>query len=283
MTDNEALIENYEFGVIPDDIDDRDWIYESIHPPTRSASSIHHAVRQALGESIPKKLDLRPDMPPVRNQGGRGTCAAFVGATIKVWQEWNDYHFQGFMSPNYIYYHRMNKPGKGMTSRDVFTILKTHGICAENRFPYTSYEPGSIPDEALKEGPRHKISGYAYVKTVEGVKHALAMYGPCYMSIPVYNYGWRLWAPSDTNNKLKGYHAVTLVGYNKSGFIVRNSWGNGWVNKGDTIFPYEDFGMHMAIVSSVDVSGSTPFRKSKPKKKKKKKNSKNKCLCITLP
>ncbi len=37
-----------------------------------------------------------------------------------------------------------------------------------------------------------------------------------------------------------GYHAISIVGYNKEGFIIRNSWGKTYGNGGYGIIKYDD-------------------------------------------
>ena len=51
---------------------------------------------------------------------------------------------------------------------------------------------------------------------------------------------------------LLGGHCVTIVGYNKKEFIIRNSWGTGWNNGGYTTYPYNQFGVHWEIWTSID-------------------------------
>ena len=34
------------------------------------------------------------------------------------------------------------------------------------------------------------------------------------------------------DTKITGGHAFALVGYNQAGFVVQNSWGTGWGEKG---------------------------------------------------
>jgi C1A family cysteine protease len=47
--------------------------------------------------------------------------------------------------------------------------------------------------------------------------------------------------PNKNREKLLGGHAVLLVGYNKtnSTFIVRNSWGTNWGDRGYFYMPFQ--------------------------------------------
>ena len=57
---------------------------------------------------------------------------------------------------------------------------------------------------------------------------------------------------SDYMGKRYFSHAMTIVGYNNEGFIIRNSWGEDWGNKGYTIYKYDDWSSHWEIWSTVD-------------------------------
>jgi len=293
MTDFEDVVvdlhlSNYATGAERNDLDQRDWIFESIHSPTNAvhlhAAQTNLLQKHAVQAKLPAALDLRKHLPPVRNQGSRPTCVAFVAAAIKEYQERQDCGFQGYMSPNFVYAHRRNKPDGGMYPRDMCNILKSIGSCCEDRFPYNpNKEPSIIPREALKEAGGYRIQGYASVQTQEGLKRALVTYGPCYISVPVYNYGWRMWAAGEKKPTRLAIHAMAVVGYNDSGFVLRNSWGKKWGDAGHTLFPYADFGMHFDLVSLVDVQGSLPVPRPQPKPKPKKKKEGKQVLCISLP
>lgn len=243
-------------GVLPSEDDPRDYIAESIYRESKT-----------LG-NYPKTLDLTNDLPEVRNQGSRGTCAAFTASTIKEWQEKTDSGFTGKMSPEFVYFHRMNKPNSGMYSRDVMKILVERGCCAEHELTYRSSDsraPESIPNKILESAKNNRSEVYARVNTIEGLKTALYQSGPCYISFTVYDVRPEFWRKKSPESKAVGGHAVTVVGYNDKGFILRNSWGKRFGDGGYVIYPYEDFGSHREIWSIVDIRGS-PKPPPAPKK-----------------
>ena len=44
---------------------------------------------------------------------------------------------------------------------------------------------------------------------------------------------------STTKKSARGGHAVSIVGYTPTHFIIRNSWGTGWGHKGFAYASYE--------------------------------------------
>jgi len=226
-------------------------------PPSDNDKSVEGFQLQKLLVSnppkLPETLDLRPYMQPVRNQGGRGTCAAFSAAACKEYQEHIDNPvFKEYISPECIYIRRANA-GEGMFGRNVMEILMT-GVCREALFPYNDKkQPTEIPQQATKEFEHYRIKSFGQVSTIDGVKQALVESGPLLICLPVYDNGLaEFWKIPSADAKLAGGHAVTIVGYNKKGFILRNSWGSGWNKDGHVIFPYEDFGRQWEIWSSID-------------------------------
>ena len=222
--------------------DERDFIAESIH---------------SSEAELPKVYDLRNQLQEIRNQGPYSTCAGHSAACIKEWQEYKDINFKGYMSPQFIYNNRYNQNSDGMYSRDVMKILNKIGIVTEKEYPYTSEY--KISDELYNKAKKFKIKGYATVTTVEGLKKALVKNGPCYFTVPVYNYGRRMWKPSQGDKSLGG-HAMCCVGYNKQGFIIRNSWGKTWGSNGYTTFPYEDWGLHWEVWTVIDEESGKPIK-----------------------
>ena len=86
---------------------------------------------------------------------------------------------------------------------------------------------------------KQKINSYALVNSGEILKRCLIMFGPCIAGFPAYAgsdpYFWR------EGPGFNGGHCVTITGYNKNGFIIRNSWGSSWADKGHVTIPYNEF------------------------------------------
>ena len=205
---------------------------------------------------LPSVVDYRPQLQRIRDQGDQGSCYAQAAACMKEWQEKLD----EYMSPQFFYNNRPNKydddpeNDDGMYGRDVMKLLVSIGICRERVYHYGRIEPkNKIPPEIYEEAKHYRIKSYVQVKSIASLKECLWTHGPCLITFPVYNWGSSFWKKQSHFARRMGGHAVTVVGYNEDGFIIRNSWGTKWGDKGYTIYPYIDWGSHWEIWSTVDV------------------------------
>lgn len=209
---------------------------------------------------LPDILDYRPQLRPIRDQGLEGSCVAHVGACIKEHQEAIDCQINEDFSPQFIYNLRQDPTTEGMDALNLFQILCLYGDCLEKNYPYGKIEDADkISDSVKEEAKNYVIRSYSLVSTIDGLKMGLYKNGLCMIIFPVYNLGTRMWKPEKPNQEPQGYHAMTVVGYNKDGFIIRNQWGFDWGDKGYTIYPYEDFGMHEEIWSCLDKTSTHPI------------------------
>lgn len=170
---------------------------------------------------IPEEFNLQNVMPPVRNQGSSSTCVcqSLTGVLdfIKNAREGVCCKCNGF-SIDELYSIRADKKANGMTFKEALSYLRHHGLDGE------------------------KIEGYAKVNSIEAAKYALIMFGPIVAGFPVYSRaGDQFWHKIGYN---QGGHAVTIVGYNKDGFIIRNSWGANWADRGHVLIPYDEFNQY---------------------------------------
>ena len=204
--------------------------------------------------SLPETLDLRPFLPPIRDQGKQGSCVAQAGACLKEWQERKEIGYTKQLSPQFIYNLRLDQHEEGMYFYDLMNILAKYGVCQEGLFPYGTV--GKIPALAFEDALNFKIKTSARIPKgadISVVKSALTLNGPCVISFTVYNFSSRFWIqrPGDIP---KGGHAVAIVGYTADSFILRNSWGSDWGDRGYTYFSFENFldGKYMEIWTTVD-------------------------------
>ena len=103
-----------------------------------------------------------------------------------------------------------------------------------------------------KDALKHKIKNFARVETIDSLKYSLYQNGPCLIAFPVFNYGMEMWKPEFENQSTSGGHAMTVVGYTDDSFIIRNSWGYHWGDKGYCYYKFEDWGSHWEIWTTVD-------------------------------
>lgn len=117
-----------------------------------------------------------------------------------------------------IYSIREDKNDNGMSIKEALVYAKKHGV---------KTNIGNI-----------KINDYAIVGSQQILKQAILANGPCLIALPVYNsYVNDFW----NGETLEGLHCVSVVGYNKNGFIIRNSWGRSYGKEGYWTLPYGDF------------------------------------------
>jgi C1A family cysteine protease len=237
---------NHILNLKPSPNDERDYVFH------------RHIVKQS-DTIYPKNLDLRKDLMPVRDQGSQGTCYAQSAACMKEWQEKHNYNNNDYFSPQFFYNLRSNKydndstNDEGMYGRDVMKLLKTYGICLEKNYPYGKIQhKESIAETIYESAKKNVIESYARINSINDLKMSLFLNGPAIVGFPVYNYGKQMWKRSNKDDSFKGGHAMTIVGYNDDGFIIRNSWGKNWGDAGYTIYYYNDWDSHWEIWSCVD-------------------------------
>ena len=200
--------------------------------PTKFDGSEHVFGAGTPSQAIPKSYSYRKYLPPVVDQGNESIC---VPCSVSAYLNWRENLPTGSKKDNKIDYHEIydirEDGGDGMTYKEAFRYLRHHGV---------SSKAGLL-----------KINEYALVKSFLQLKEALVMNGPCFGALPVYGDHDDFW------NKLPGdgfygYHAVSIVGYNEDGFIIRNSWGTSFGNNGYVTLKYEDFAKLMEVWTVID-------------------------------
>lgn len=171
--------------------------------------------------TLPNSYSYKRFLPGVLDQGSRSIC---VPCSISAYLNWRENLKTGSKKDNKIDYDEIydvrSNEGDGMTFKEAFRYLRHHGV---------SSKAGVL-----------KINEYAMIKNGGALKLALIINGPCFGALPVYNGRDEFWK-SGPGDCFCGYHAISIVGYNEEGFIIRNSWGTSFGDKGYSVLKYEDY------------------------------------------
>lgn len=173
---------------------------------------------------LPDSYSYTKYLPKVLNQGAKPICVPCSVSCFINWKknlEGNGNNIDHKVDLDAIYSSREDKYDDGMTFKEAFRFLRHEGVKTDFGIA--------------------KIGEYAKVGSELQLKQALIINGPCIGGLPVYDtYRTNFWEKYHGDSFIGG-HAVAIVGYNKDGFIIRNSWGEKFGNNGYTTIPYDDF------------------------------------------
>ena len=225
-----------------------------------------------MAAELPKVFDWRSSgLSAVENQGNCGSCWAFsIAATfqdvLKITENKAvDLSEQYLLSCNNLGYnceeggyfdaHDMYVAPGAVLSAD-YPYTATTGTCKEGlAYPYQEKAWSYI-------GNQNPTDGYK-VPTDEELKTAIYLYGPISVAINAtlqmqFHSGSGIFSACSTTTENDINHAVNLIGWNdeKGAWIMRNSWGSGWGDKG---FAYIKYGCNMIGYAANFVEYSKPI------------------------
>jgi C1A family cysteine protease len=231
-------VQKLRYGWVPDVPDQRDLLYGAVRPTL----------------ALPTHIDLRATCSSVENQGNLGSCTGNALAGAIEFLERKDSVSFAEASRLFIYYNERViegtvKSDAGAMIRDGIKTLKNQGVCSETRWPYIiskfAVKPSAV---CFKEALKHQITSYHRILTLDEMRTCLADRFPFVFGFTVYeNFESQEVAATGVvqmpppGERSLGGHAVLAVGYDDAErrFIVRNSWGIGWGQKGYFTIPYE--------------------------------------------
>ena len=229
-------------NVIESPKQDEDWTFQN----AEDADMI------AAAPQIPSSKDLRADWWKVNDQKSTGSCVGWATAdSVLRW------HFvkagrlsqSTLLSPRFIW--MASKETDQFTSRPT-TFVEVEGTSLKSALDIAR-KYGAVRDSALP---------WATGRLYPGQTNTLYALAAQYKILAYFNLGdspsdWRAWIASngpiltrltvdatwravDGTGKLteykastaKGGHAIAIVGYRPGEFIVRNSWGTDWGERG---------------------------------------------------
>lgn len=206
---------------------------------------------------LPNIVDLRPLMTPVEDQGQTSSCVA--NAVVGAYEYWvkKATRQDDDISRLFVYYNARWRDGsqdkdEGSVIQLAMEGLAKFGACSEKVWPFDKklllQKPGA---DAYKDAAPRRVQDMAQVPlTVEAWKQALAEGKPIVFGCLLFDSFDQcnarggvvpMPAPEDLSRKSHSGHAMCAVGYSDTEkvFIVRNSWGSKWGDKGYCYMPYD--------------------------------------------
>lgn len=240
-------------------------------PDTRDEGFLYGEI-PTIPTEVKTQVDLRSEMPPVVNQHTIGSCTGNAwAAAIELLQRRNllipgkqehEYDPLQFshLSRLFIYYFERVLMGtvnqdSGAYIRDGAKALARWGVPREDLWPYKNHNVFREPNrDAQAEAAEYKISSFWRIETLREMKQCLTEGYPIVFGYMVYESfedpivtttGVMRMPRRDQRSRViersLGGHAVLAVGYDddKQHFIIRNSWGEEWGDKGYFYMPYD--------------------------------------------
>lgn len=203
---------------------------------------------------LPRQIDLRPKDTPIYDQGQLGSCTANAGAAnldfIRGLQN------EAYIHPSrlFIYYNERKDQGtidsdSGSSIRESMKAIKNYGACTEKHWPYYIDRFTHTPSaKNYTEAIKYESLSYQRIKrNLVDMFTCLDEGYPFIIGFSVYE-SFESDAVASNGivpmpahgERLLGGHAVMVVGYDedKQWFIVRNSWGVNWGDKGYFYMPF---------------------------------------------
>ncbi len=225
-------------------------------PKTETDWTFEHAAAASIvaaAPTTPPTKDLRAAWWKVNDQGSTGSCVGW--ATADGLLRW---HFVGanrldrkdLLSPRFTWMASketdpfITQPttfieAEGTSLKAALDVARKFGAVRDSVLPFGTgdlYAGDSQTFYALAS--QLKISSYFNIGTnLSNWRTWIATKGPILTRLDVD----KTWDDATSNggdmdvykpNTARGGHAVAIVGYKKDRFIVRNSWGTGWGDKG---------------------------------------------------
>jgi C1A family cysteine protease len=223
-------------------------------PDYRDAAFRFAAVQPRLKAALPASIDLRPQCPPVWDQGDLGSCTAHAVCAALAFDRKKQGLTEWDISRLYEYYFTRVLAGDvsydgGGSLRQACKTAATYGYIPETEWPYdVSQFKRRPPQKLANEGrTRAAIQYMAVTQKLASLQGALARGFIVPFGISIFDSfeGDKVAktgvvpmpGPGESN---QGGHAIDLVGYSNSTgrFRFRNSWGTDWGQKGYGELPY---------------------------------------------
>ena len=232
--------------------------------PVTSRDSLDFRDRIYQAALIPLEEQWLPDkrLITIRDQGQDGACSGFgLSAVIDYLNQ-----SKGINEPvsSRMLYEMAKRHDKwtgqdyeGSSARGAMKGWHKNGVCSENDWRYDPNSPGFLTRARQQSALQYPLGAYYRILPRRSDLHAaINETGAIYVTADTHT-GWNRiedgLIPYKSTWVGRGGHAFAILGYTEEGFIIQNSWGNGWAGlqlngtlyRGCAIWTYEDFENNM--------------------------------------
>lgn len=223
-----------------------------------SPSAKKYASKRFVNKALPAKVDLRKQLTDIEMQGGTNSCVANAVAGAYEYlmkQHLGDDAYD--ISRLFIYYNaRYLEETEEITDDGAYVSLaieslKEYGACSEETWEFEEEIVDDEPsEEAYEEAKGFLVEEVEHIPLeLDAWKSALAEGYPIIFGISTFksfdSHRKPGLVPTPTKKEVAreehGGHAMLCVGYSDKDevFIVRNSWGTDWGDKGYCYISYK--------------------------------------------
>ena len=197
----------------------------------------------------------------VKDQGSTGSCVAHACSSIVEFHHKRQKNTDNLFSTEFIYGYRPlgYYVGEGMYLREALKTLQKVGDVPLNTLKgnHECEEAMEVVEARLEElkdiAYPFRVSTYVRVNSEHDIKQALMKYGPVLVSMPwAANYKLKNGVYTVEGTATRGNHCVFIYGWDERGWLVQNSWGRGWGQKGKFVVPF-DFKWNEAWLVTDDI------------------------------
>lgn len=215
-----------------------------------------------------ESVDLRAQFSSIKDQGQQGSCLSFTLTSIFEYMMKMNLKEDCDLSEAFLYYNARNmddtgdvdvNTDKGSRFHPSIESLSKYGLALEKYWPYNDQAYTTRPTEQAYEdaATRKLVKALNVDRSVNAIKSALVDGFPIAGSFVLYpsfftNNGYVSMPTQEEIEERKNdvteegkirhsRHAMVIVGYSDKlqMFIVRNSWGTSWGEKGYCYMPYD--------------------------------------------
>jgi hypothetical protein len=200
-------------------------------------------------------VDLRKYCTPVGDQGQTSRCAAFAwthaaelvtnmkeGNAPRLSPSFTMLEFQRMQGDvqDYAYAH---SGGDGtINGTDPGRVLAEEGTCRQELWPDDSEKPATSERDLIADAERHRLDATPHPIALEDVRTVLSAGCPVQVSMntgPAFSNVGRdgVFNAAEPPSGRHGRHAMLIVGYTGNFYILKNSWGENWGDKGYSYVP----------------------------------------------